>query len=164
MPDSLATRVRAAVAELVAGIAAEVPADQVYHRPAGEFSPSRDLAAGTGGAVVVFETPGAGVTARELLRVRDLTYPVTVLLVTPQNRTLKTGDPERPTGPDWREVWAEAVVALTGRQTRTPLPSVTECRRLSLESGVALDLTQYEASNLWVKAVSIRCICRVNKG
>jgi hypothetical protein len=159
MPESLATQCRAAVWALVRTLAAEVPTGQVYNRPTAEFAPARDLAPGTGGAVIVCETPGGSVTTRELLRYRDLTFPVSVILACPQNRIQKVGDPERPAGPDWRMQWREAVVALTA----VPLAGVAGCRRLALDNATSLDGTQYESANLWWTAVNLRCLCRVSK-
>lgn len=159
-PDSLATRCRTAILDLVKGLApAEVPESQVFHRPAGEFAPKRDLDPDTGGAVIVCETPGGSVTTRELLRYRDLTFPVSVILACPQNRVQKVADPNYPAAADWRSKWREAVVALTA----SPLAAVAECRRVSLDAATSLDGTQYESANLWWTAVNLKCLCRVPK-
>lgn len=156
MPTPLTQRILDAVAAAVATLTEEVPSSRVYVRSAGEYDDKRDGAP----ALVVCETPGVGVDRTRRIARTDAAYPVTVLLIDAQNRRLKNDAGEPPADPHWRTAWRERLLDGVTRIVDKPLPGVAESLRVTLDAAALIDLTQYEAANLWVSPVTLRVLCR----
>jgi hypothetical protein len=156
MPTPLTQKVLDAAAAAVAALTPEVPGAKVFVRPAGEYDPQRDGCP----AVVVCETPGVGLDRTRRIARTDTAYAVTVMLFDAQNRTLKMNAGQTPADPHWRTGWRERLLGGAGKVVDKPLPGVAESLRVSEDSAVLLDLTQYEAANLWVSTVTLRVLCR----
>ena len=155
-PKSLETRVAEAVAAAVAALTPRVPRSQVYVRAAGIFVPDRDKLP----SLLVCSTPGQGPSLRRLLRPRraEVTCFATVILADAQNANLKASK-AADTDTDWRVAWRVAVVAAVAGHRLGAVPEVV---RVFADAGEALDMSQFESSNLWWSAVTFRAVCRVD--
>jgi hypothetical protein len=153
---SLETRVANAVAKAVGALTPQVPSARVFVRPAGLFAPARDDVP----ALVVCTTPGQGAEVKRMLhpgRTQVTTF-TTVILADAQNAGLMVAKSVLP-DPDWRSRWRVLVAtAVAGHR----LAAVPECVRVFSDPGETLDMTQFEASNLWWSAVTFRAVCRVD--
>lgn len=156
MPTPLAQRILDAVAAAVAALTPEVPAGRVFVRAVTELLPERDKLP----AIVVSETPGASVDRTRRVARTDTGYPVTVVLADGQNRVQTPAAGKAPAEADWRSGWRERLLGGAGKVVDKTLPGVAESLRVSVDSAVLLDLTQYERANLWYTVVTLRVLCR----
>ena len=152
----LETRIAEALAAAVLALTPQVPASQLYLRPAGLFVPDRDKLP----ALLACVTPGQGVTTRRMLRPgrAEATCFTTVILIDAQNAGVTAAKPVEPDR-DWRAGWRLEVVSAVGGH---PLSAVPEVVRAFAEPGETLDMSQFEASNLWWSAVTFRTLARVD--
>jgi hypothetical protein len=154
------TQLVESLVELVRSRTEMVPPERFYLRPTGLFDPARDQVP----AVLILDTPGVpeGLTRR--LQRTDLVYPVTAILIDGANKTKSTKDAAALSDPDWRTAWKESLrLLLHGHSLSVAGETEIVWNRVEVDGSAALDLTQFDASNLWHSEISLRLICRVKK-
>lgn len=159
--DPIDVKVYTAVVDRVVTLSAGmIVASRVYQRPTLTYSTDRDGCP----AVVVAPTPNIAIDRKRKLSgsVRDLIYPVSVVLFAASNRDVGTTDPKPPgtqTGS-----WRSKLRDIFERDFyRKPHPSHTwpaELIRFTASPEAFIDVSAWESAGLWVATVSFRAFCR----
>ena len=128
---------------------------RVYIRAQPQYSADRDGCP----AVIVCPTPGRSVTSRKLLSVREVTFPVTCLLIDRQGGRPQTTPDQTPTSgvDDWRLAWTATLFEALDQGTVWPDETVN----IDRDTMTQLDTAAFEQAGLWVSQCSVLVICRL---